>query len=139
MAGLRSYSIVTLWLDQRGCTHFAMRKVQNPRVEPKGDDRRLGEMVGMRRPGPNGSCDRVRIALFGARARTAGKRSIALLEFSLPLVFGAGVLSFLSPCVLPLVPPYLTYMSGASFDQLRDEGTTAGALQRRVAFTSLFF
>src|SRR5690606_41111492 len=30
-------------------------------------------------------------------------------------------------------------MSGASFDQLRDEGTTAGALQRRVAFTSLFF
>ena len=61
------------------------------------------------------------------------------MEFSLPLVFGAGVLSFLSPCVLPLVPPYLTYMSGASFDQLRDEGTTAGALQRRVAFTSLFF
>ena len=32
--------------------------------------------------------------------------------FSFPLVFGAGVLSFLSPCVLPLVPPYLTYMSG---------------------------
>lgn len=61
------------------------------------------------------------------------------MEFSWPLVFGAGVLSFLSPCVLPLVPPYLTYMSGASFDQLRDEGTTAGALQRRVAFTSLFF
>lgn len=61
------------------------------------------------------------------------------MEFSLPLVFGAGVLSFLSPCVLPLVPPYLTYMSGASFDQLRDEGTTAGALQRRAAFTSLFF
>tara|TARA_R110002020_G_scaffold10961_18_gene41647 strand:- start:83 stop:871 length:789 start_codon:yes stop_codon:yes gene_type:complete len=61
------------------------------------------------------------------------------VEFSLPLVFGAGVLSFLSPCVLPLVPPYLTYMSGASFDQLRDEGTSAGTLQRRVAFTSLFF
>ncbi|HUH76272.1 MAG TPA: cytochrome c biogenesis protein CcdA [Devosia sp.] len=61
------------------------------------------------------------------------------MEFSLPLVFGAGVLSFLSPCVLPLVPPYLTYMSGASFDQLRDEGSTAGALQRKVAITSLFF
>ncbi|WDR05475.1 cytochrome c biogenesis protein CcdA [Devosia rhodophyticola] len=61
------------------------------------------------------------------------------MEFSLPVVFGAGVLSFLSPCVLPLVPPYLTYMSGASFDQLRDEGTTAGALQRRVMVTSLFF
>ncbi|MFD2646475.1 cytochrome c biogenesis CcdA family protein [Devosia albogilva] len=62
------------------------------------------------------------------------------MEFSLPLVFGAGVLSFLSPCVLPLVPPYLTYMSGASFDQLRDSGNSEGAaVQRRVAVTSLFF
>ncbi len=59
--------------------------------------------------------------------------------FSFPLVFGAGVLSFLSPCVLPLVPPYLTYMSGASFDQLRADGASAGALWRRSVFTSLFF
>ncbi|MGV3490947.1 MAG: cytochrome c biogenesis CcdA family protein [Devosia sp.] len=59
--------------------------------------------------------------------------------FSFWLVFGAGVLSFLSPCVLPLVPPYLTYMSGASFDQLREDGATAGALWRRSVFTSLFF
>ncbi|KKB13646.1 cytochrome C biogenesis protein [Devosia geojensis] len=61
------------------------------------------------------------------------------MEFSLPIVFGAGVLSFLSPCVLPLVPPYLTYMSGASFEQLRAEGQGAAALQRRVAGTSIFF
>ncbi|ODT78776.1 MAG: cytochrome C biogenesis protein [Pelagibacterium sp. SCN 64-44] len=61
------------------------------------------------------------------------------MEFSLPLVIGAGVLSFLSPCVLPLVPPYLTYMSGASFDQLRDEAGTPSRLQLRVAITSLFF
>jgi cytochrome c-type biogenesis protein len=61
------------------------------------------------------------------------------LEFSLITVFGAGVLSFLSPCVLPLVPPYLTYMSGASFDQLRTEGASPGALQRKVMVTSLFF
>jgi cytochrome c-type biogenesis protein len=59
--------------------------------------------------------------------------------FSFPLVFGAGVLSFLSPCVLPLVPPYLTYMSGASFDQLRADGTTAGVVWRKSVFTSLFF
>ena len=58
---------------------------------------------------------------------------------SLPIVFGAGVLSFLSPCVLPLVPPYLTYMSGASFDQLRADGATAGVVWRRSVFTSLFF
>jgi len=63
------------------------------------------------------------------------------VEFSLPLVIGAGVLSFLSPCVLPLVPPYLTYMSGASYDQLRAEADSgsAGRLTLRVAFTSLFF
>jgi cytochrome c-type biogenesis protein len=61
------------------------------------------------------------------------------LEFSLPLVIGAGVLSFLSPCVLPLVPPYLTYMSGASYDQLRAEAGSPGRLTARVAITSVFF
>lgn len=61
------------------------------------------------------------------------------MEFSLTLVIGAGVLSFLSPCVLPLVPPYLTYMSGASYDQLRAEANAPGKLTLRVAVTSLFF
>lgn len=58
---------------------------------------------------------------------------------SFPLIFGAGVLSFLSPCVLPLVPPYLTYMSGASFEQLRDGRSRGGALQGRTLLTALFF
>jgi cytochrome c-type biogenesis protein len=59
-----------------------------------------------------------------------------MFGMSLPLVFGAGVLSFLSPCVLPLVPPYLTYMGGASFEQLRGDDR---AVHARVVFTSLFF
>jgi cytochrome c-type biogenesis protein len=59
--------------------------------------------------------------------------------FSFFAVFGAGVLSFLSPCVLPLVPPYLTYMSGSSFDQLRADGATAGVVWQKSVFTSLFF
>lgn len=59
-----------------------------------------------------------------------------MFGFSLPVVFGAGVLSFLSPCVLPLVPPYLTYMGGASFEQLRGDDR---ALQLRVILTSVFF
>ena len=59
-----------------------------------------------------------------------------MFGFSLPVVFGAGVLSFLSPCVLPLVPPYLTYMGGASFEQLRGDDR---ALQLRVILTSIFF
>ncbi len=37
---------------------------------------------------------------------------------------GAGAISFLSPCVLPLVPPYLCYMAGVSMDDFRGgEGT----------------
>ncbi len=62
-----------------------------------------------------------------------------MLGLSLPLVFGAGILSFLSPCVLPLVPPYLTYMSGASFEQLRSDNAVSGVHWRRSVFTSIFF
>ena len=39
---------------------------------------------------------------------------------------GAGALSFLSPCVLPLVPPYLCYMAGVSIDDFRGEAVPAG-------------
>ncbi|GGE43462.1 cytochrome c biogenesis CcdA family protein [Actibacterium pelagium] len=47
----------------------------------------------------------------------------------------AGVLSFLSPCVLPIVPPYLAYMSGVSMQDL-SEGQQAS---RRALFSALFF
>jgi cytochrome c-type biogenesis protein len=39
-------------------------------------------------------------------------------EISLPLAFFAGVISFLSPCVLPLVPSYVSFISGMSFEDL---------------------
>ena len=35
------------------------------------------------------------------------------------MAFGAGLLSFISPCVLPLVPGYLSYISGLSLDEMR--------------------
>lgn len=41
------------------------------------------------------------------------------------LAFTAGILSFVSPCVLPLIPSYLTYITGLSFSQLDDEHPTA--------------
>lgn len=37
------------------------------------------------------------------------------------IAFTAGILSFVSPCVLPLIPSYLTYITGLSFDQLDEE------------------
>ena len=52
------------------------------------------------------------------------------------VAFGAGVVSFLSPCVAPLVPGYLSYISGASVQEL-SEGQ-AGQ-NRRVLFSSLLF
>ena len=48
----------------------------------------------------------------------------------------AGVLSFLSPCVLPIVPPYLAYMSGISMRELTDKG---GGGSRRAVVPALFF
>eukprot|EP00873_Tetraselmis_striata_P030770 jgi/Tetstr1/451034/TSEL_038070.t1 len=62
-----------------------------------------------------------------------------MFGFELPVVFGAGILSFLSPCVLPLVPAYLTYMSGATFERLREEGVAGGRLYGRTLVTALAF
>ncbi len=44
----------------------------------------------------------------------------AAADITLWVAFYAGVLSFFSPCVLPLIPSYLTYISGLSFNQLSD-------------------
>src|SRR5438034_2228425 len=51
------------------------------------------------------------------------------------IAFAAGVLSFLSPCVLPLVPGYISLISGVSVDRLK-EGTSA---RRAVILNSLAF
>ncbi|MBF9050504.1 cytochrome c biogenesis protein CcdA [Roseobacter sp. HKCCD9010] len=47
----------------------------------------------------------------------------------------AGVLSFLSPCVLPIVPPYLAYMGGISMNDM----AVAGAARRKAVLAALFF
>ena len=50
----------------------------------------------------------------------------------------AGLVSFVSPCVLPIVPGYLSFISGVNLARLRD-AEAPRALTRRVALTSLFF
>jgi cytochrome c-type biogenesis protein len=54
---------------------------------------------------------------------------------------GAGAISFLSPCVLPLVPPYLCYMAGVSVEEFRaDAGASAKAATRTALLvTSIAF
>lgn len=53
--------------------------------------------------------------------------------------FFAGLLSFVSPCVLPLVPPYLGFLAGVSLDELTGEGDEQKADPRKVFFASLAF
>ena len=50
----------------------------------------------------------------------------------------AGLVSFVSPCVLPIVPGYLSFISGVNLAQLRGAEAPPG-VTRRVALTSLFF
>lgn len=54
--------------------------------------------------------------------------------------FSAGFISFASPCVLPLVPPYLAFMAGMSLEELRATSTRVAGLSRlHVAGASLGF
>ena len=51
----------------------------------------------------------------------------------------AGLLSFLSPCVLPLVPPYLCFLGGTTFDQLAGEDETPSHVYTTVVMSSIAF
>jgi len=53
-------------------------------------------------------------------------------EVSVLIAFAAGFLSFISPCVLPLVPSYITYITGVSFHELTDQET-----RKKVKWTTL--
>ncbi|WP_346914093.1 cytochrome c biogenesis protein CcdA [uncultured Roseibium sp.] len=61
-----------------------------------------------------------------------------MLDISVGAAFLAGLLSFVSPCVLPIVPPYLCYLAGVSVDELKGETATA-ATSRRIIFSSIAF
>ena len=58
--------------------------------------------------------------------------AMSLSGIGLATAFAAGFVSFLSPCVWPLVPAYLSYVSGVPYDEL-------GSNRRRVVLTTLAF
>src|SRR5918993_1579102 len=60
-----------------------------------------------------------------------------MLSVSFPAAALGGLISFLSPCVLPLVPPYLSFLAGTTFDQL-SRGDDRG-VRRRAVLASLLF
>jgi cytochrome c-type biogenesis protein len=57
---------------------------------------------------------------------------------SIPAALIAGLVSFLSPCVLPLVPPYLVYLTGATIEHLESE-QSAAASRRAVMMSAALF
>jgi cytochrome c-type biogenesis protein len=60
-----------------------------------------------------------------------------MIDVGLLTSFGAGIVSFLSPCILPLVPPYLCFLAGTSLETLsaRPElATSTRVLSRAAAF-----
>ena len=58
----------------------------------------------------------------------------ATLIPAMTLAFLAGVISFLSPCVLPIVPPYLAYMSGISLSEATDNNKAVSIFLPAVFF-----
>ena len=59
-----------------------------------------------------------------------------MLSVSFPAAALGGLISFLSPCVLPLVPPYLSFLAGTTFDRLN---AGDGAVRRRAVLAALLF
>jgi cytochrome c-type biogenesis protein len=51
----------------------------------------------------------------------------------------AGLLSFFTPCILPMVPFYLCYMAGISMSELRADGDIAPGAQKRLVISAVFF
>jgi len=54
------------------------------------------------------------------------------------VAFAAGIFSFLSPCVLPLIPSYLSFVSGVSLDEIRGDQVSA-RMRSRVLLNSVAF
>jgi cytochrome c-type biogenesis protein len=62
-----------------------------------------------------------------------------ITDVSLLAAFAAGLLSFLSPCVLPLVPPYLGFLAGASIEEMTASGRHMRPERLRIAGVAASF
>lgn len=60
-----------------------------------------------------------------------------MLSATYPLALFGGLISFLSPCVLPLVPPYLSFLAGMTLEEA--QGGSGWAVRRRALIAALLF
>jgi cytochrome c-type biogenesis protein len=73
-----------------------------------------------------------RAAIEAALAGSAPAPAPPVAAIGIPLAFAAGVLSFLSPCVLPLVPTYAAIVGGVGLGELAASGKAAGGTAERA-------
>jgi cytochrome c-type biogenesis protein len=77
-------------------------------------------------------------AMAARRTFPADSDDCMIHDVSIPAALIAGLVSFLSPCVLPLVPPYLIYLTGATIEHVANE-ETASSSRRAVMLSALMF
>src|SRR5262245_2153914 len=99
--------------------------------------------MGLHVPGPSAGQGSQRAAgKHGTRDADPAQTGGMIENVTLFAAFGAGLLSFISPCVLPLIPGYLSYISGLSLDEMRGTGAVAVQapdMRNRVLLSSLAF
>src|SRR5277367_6584774 len=59
-------------------------------------------------------------------------------DVSVPAALIAGIISFLSPCELPLVPPYLIYLTGSTIEHVANDETKSTS-RRTVMISAVMF
>src|SRR5689334_3833238 len=94
------------------------------------------------RPERRGARSDLGSGAVGRSRRQAGDpgspRRQAMTDISFFVAFSSGLLSFLSPCVLPVIPSYLSFISGVSIDEMA-EPSSESLVRRRVVLNAVAF
>ncbi len=67
------------------------------------------------------------------------RQGVCVLDVSMAGAAFAGVLSFLSPCILPIVPFYLSYMAGQAVHAVDGDSALSAAVRRKAVLGAIFF
>ena len=62
-----------------------------------------------------------------------------MLDVSFWSAFVGGLVVFFSPCILPIVPFYLSYMAGTGINVLSDDGELPAGIQTKAVLSSVMF
>jgi cytochrome c biogenesis protein CcdA len=102
-----------------------------------GDGKRFRALRQSSHPGDfRGSADHKGGMGLALAARAAASRGMA--DITIPVVLFAGFISFISPCVLPLVPPYLCFLAGTTFEHVLAREPSSLVARREVATAAIF-